>query len=329
MNQAICAEQTPLVPAKAGIQIHPRFQWVSPGSRPSPGRAGFRGTISPIPLSLYPAGRKAGKKGVRDRRTFGKTGGPPEDLAVTIRNLSPRLAGAAFALLIAGASPAAAGPPYVSDDPEPTDLGHWEVYNFVAATRTPGETEGQAGLDINYGGAKDLQLTAVVPLDFESHVPGGPGDVELAVKYRFLHQADGSPLPDVAVFPRVILPTAGPQFGPQRLSLQLPIWAQKDFGKWSLFGGGDYDINPGPDNRNYGLGGLALSRALTDRLSLGAEVYHQTPATVDAKDFTGLNLGAIYKLTDHWSLLGSAGPGVQNPRQGGQYDVYVALEATY
>jgi len=104
-----------------------------------------------------------------------------------------RIGGAALALALA-APAARAGPPYVTDDPEPTDTGHWEIYNFITATHTPGDTSGQGGFDINYGAAKDLQLTAVIPIDLESGARAGLGDIELAVKYRFLHQADGSRL---------------------------------------------------------------------------------------------------------------------------------------
>ena len=72
-----------------------------------------------------------------------------------------------LALFVAscGAVPALAGPPFVSDDPEPTEAGHWEIYGFAAGAHMAGETDGAAGLDINYGGAKELQLTAVVPIN--------------------------------------------------------------------------------------------------------------------------------------------------------------------
>ena len=52
-----------------------------------------------------------------------------------------------------------AGPPYVTDDPEPTDLGKWEIYGFGDGTRFAHSTEAATGFDINYGAAKDLQLT--------------------------------------------------------------------------------------------------------------------------------------------------------------------------
>jgi hypothetical protein len=231
--------------------------------------------------------------------------------------------------LLLSAGPVLAGPPFVTDDPEPADPGHWEINNFVEAAHVPGDTAGQAGFDINYGALKDLQLTAVIPVDFESHTQAGLGDIQLGVKYRFLHQAEGSPMPDVAFFPTVLAPSAARQDDPDRLGILLPVWAQKDFGAWSLFGGGGYDINPGHEQRNFWLGGVGLSRALTERFSLGAEIYRQTATSYEGKAFAGVDIGGAYKMTDHWSLLASAGPGIQNAREGGQYVAYLALQATY
>jgi hypothetical protein len=235
------------------------------------------------------------------------------------------------ALLLAWGGAVSAGPPFVSDDPEPTDSGHWEIYGFAGGTHIPGETAGATGFDINYGGARDLQLTAVVPLDYRTGREGaaGIGDIELAAKYKFLHQSDGSPLPDVAFFPRVFLPSGGHRFGSGRVSLLLPLWAQKDFGKWSLFGGGGYDLNPGLGQRNFWLTGIGLQRSLSERFALGAEIYHQTPDAEDAHRFTGVNLGALYRLDPHWSLLGSAGPGLEHARTEGRYSFYLALKADY
>ncbi len=217
----------------------------------------------------------------------------------------------------------------MSDDPQPTDTSHWEIYNFVGGTHTPGVTAGAAGIDLNYGPIRDIQLTVVVPLGFETGKAAGLGDIELAVKYRFLHQSEGSAAPDLAFFPRLFTPTGGHRYGTGHASLFLPIWAQKDFGKWSLFGGGGYTINPGAGQRNYWLTGAVLSRPVSKRLTLGVEIYHRTPDAIDAKTFTGLNLGALYKLTDHWSLIGAGGPCVDHAREQGQYAFYFALKADY
>lgn len=240
-------------------------------------------------------------------------------------SLPKRLALILLALPVA----AAAGPPYVSDDPEPTDHRRWEIYLFATGGGRQGETAAEGGLDLNYGAARDLQLTAVLPLSYDRTGAGtrfGAGDVELAAKYKFLHQKKGGALPDVAFFPRVFLPTAGAGLGSGRVGLLLPLWAQKDWGKWALFGGGGYQLNPGAGNRDYWLTGLGLTRAVTEKLTLGAEIYHRGPDAEGGKAFTGVNAGLSYKLKAPYSLLLSVGPGLQHRREEGRYAIYAALK---
>src|SRR3979409_406258 len=101
----------------------------------------------------------------------------------------PKLIAVAMVLL---ARPALAGPPYVSDDPEPTDYKHFEIYTFSNGTATRGDIGGAAGIDFNYGAAPNLQLTATLPAGFDrpasGRTRGGLSNIELAAKYRFLHQ---------------------------------------------------------------------------------------------------------------------------------------------
>lgn len=239
--------------------------------------------------------------------------------------MSRKLLVASFAFLtgLLASSPALAGPPYFSDDPEPTDYKHWEIYLFANGLGRNGGTEGSAGLDLNYGAAKDLQLTAVLPLDYGGGDGLRRGDAEVAAKYKFVHQKDGSIIPDIAFFPRLFLPTSRES---RRTQVLLPLWAQKDLGPWAVFGGGGYQVNPGPGNRDYWLQGVGVTRTVTKRLTLGAEIYHQGPDAFDAKPFTGVNVGASYRLKAPFSLLVSFGPGLQNPRSEGHYAFYTALK---
>ena len=71
-----------------------------------------------------------------------------------------------------------------------------------------------------------------------------------------------------------------------------------------------------------------LSRALGERLSLGAEVFAQSRDAEDGGGFVAIRAGATYRLLEHWSLLASAGPG---RAQGGgrQNTFYLALKADY
>ena len=139
------------------------------------------------------------------------------------------------ALGLAGAAiPARAGPPFLTDDPLPTDKGHWEIYAFTAAEGRGSTLDDDAGLDLNYGPFDDVQFTATLPLSF-SHAPyegwrSGTGDVELGVKYRLFH--DKRRGVSASIFPRAILPTAGTrglkrhgfccQFGSERTSPAAP-----------------------------------------------------------------------------------------------------------
>ena len=79
----------------------------------------------------------------------------------------------------------------------------------------------------------------------------GGGDLDIGAKYRFLGSAGEPQLAGTAVFPAVTVPTGARGFGTGQASLFIPVWMEKDFGKWSTFGGGGYDVNPGVGQRNY------------------------------------------------------------------------------
>src|SRR3979409_2415879 len=98
----------------------------------------------------------------------------------------------ACAILAALLQPALAGPPYVSDDPEPTDYKHFEIYTFSNGTATRGDVGGASGVDFNYGAAPNRQWTARFRIGFDRPASAGTSfglsNIELAAKYRFLRQ---------------------------------------------------------------------------------------------------------------------------------------------
>ena len=239
-----------------------------------------------------------------------------------------------FSLLALDGGMAMAGPPYLSDDPVPTDLGHWEIYNFVDGAKDHGAVSGEGGIDLNCGAFKDVQLTAVIPVGYTSEagyrlrrLEAYAGVVELAAKVRVLHQDEHGFTPDLAFFPRAFVPTNS-HFGPPRTNLFLPVWAQKDFGDWSLFGGGGYQINPGAGQRNFWQGGLAVSRAIGKDFTLGGEVFAQGKDTRGGAGYTALNAATTYRFTEHWSLLASAGPVRRSDGTHGSV-FYLSLKADY
>jgi hypothetical protein len=214
-----------------------------------------------------------------------------------------------LALLVVPAT-ANAGPPFLTDDPEPTDVKHWELYAPLFEAEGSGrDFEGSFGTEINYGAAPDVQLTLGLPTAVSHDASGwrwGSGDIEASVKYRFYH--DEAAGVQIAAFPGMTLPTASHGLGAGKVTAFLPVWAQKDSGAWSVFGGGGYAVNAGSGNRDYWTGGIALTRQLTERILVGAEVDRQGPDTVGGRSSTKLGLGGIVDLKGPLRLLASGGP---------------------
>ncbi|HEX4368440.1 MAG TPA: hypothetical protein VH023_16505 [Rhodopila sp.] len=243
---------------------------------------------------------------------------------------------APLAGLLLVSSPAFAGPPFRTDDPEPVDFQHFEINLISFGTQTSGGWSGVLPeLEVNYGVLPNLQLHAIVPQGYSAPAFGrggvGLGDVELGVEYRFITPGDNDWFPKVAVFPTVEVP-AGDQklgFSTGHAQFFLPLWLQKDFGRWTVYGGGGYWINPGIGNRNYSFVGAVLSRQVTEKLSVGVEVFHQTSSGDGIKDSTGFNVGGIYDFSERWHLLSSVGSGIQNGSETDRLSYLLGLRLTF
>lgn len=257
---------------------------------------------------------------------------------MTLWNFGIALVGAA---LLLASETAMAGPPFVTDDPEPVDLGHWEVYAFSAGAIGSRDATGVGpSVEVNYGAAPNLQLHVIANLSYdmpqgEGH-QFGLGDTELGAKYRFINPGKDDWYPEVGVFPLVELPSGNANLGLGAGYVQvfLPVWLQKNFGKWTSYGGGGYWINPGPGNRNYWYTGWLLQRQVSDKLALGGEVFHTTSAMVGRGGITGFNLGGQYDFTEHYHLLASAGRGgmlyaVDAARVSYPFSYYLAFQWTF
>jgi hypothetical protein len=87
--------------------------------------------------------------------------------------------------------PCLAGPPFLTDDPVPVDVGHWETNNYASGNFAKGAFAGVLpGVDVNYGAVDNVQLHLLVPMALVQSTgvsaQWGSGDVEIGVKYRFL-----------------------------------------------------------------------------------------------------------------------------------------------
>ena len=244
--------------------------------------------------------------------------------------LTPSGACAGLVLVLLTRS-AIAGPPYVSDDPEPTEYKHFEIYTFTNGMTARDGTAGQSGIDFNYGAAPDLQLTATVPVGFDRPAGAatsvGLSNIELAAKYRFLHQ-DSFGL-DVSIFPRVFLPSGSNTVGDNRVSLLLPVWVQKDWsGGWSAFGGGGCTVS---ERRaiDFCQAGAVLTYQLLPKLQVGAEIFHQTADAGGLPATSSVGVGLRYDLNDNYHLLGYVRRGIENANETDRYSWYASVLFTF
>lgn len=221
------------------------------------------------------------------------------------------LAGAAV-LCAAAAGSLWAGPPFTTDDPEPVELHHWEVYVGTMEGSDPtGRTGTLPHVEVNYGSAPDVQLHLIVPCAFSEPSGGtltrGIGDLELGVKDRFVQETAHRPM--IGTFPQLEVPTgsAGRGLGGGHLRVFLPIWLQKSWGPWTSYGGGGYWVNPGPGNRDYWFTGALLQRDFGERWTLGAEVFRTTPTGVGSRGQLFTNVGGQYNLDEGHHILFSVG----------------------
>ncbi len=240
---------------------------------------------------------------------------------------------AILSVLVFGVGIAKAGPPFVTDDPEPVDYKHGEFYIASQTSHNNAETSGTLPhLEFNYGPLPDVHLHLIVPFAYSKprgeSFQWGYGDTELGVKYRFIHESDTIPM--VGTFPIVELPSGDSTkgLGERRVRVFIPIWIQKSFGPWTVYGGGGWWSNPGEDNRNFWQTGVVVQREITKAFTLGAEIYNFSPREVGDKNTTGFNIGAIINITDNHHILVSAGRDFHGTNQN-TFNGYIAYQLTF
>jgi outer membrane putative beta-barrel porin/alpha-amylase len=203
------------------------------------------------------------------------------------------------------------GPPFVTDDPEPAPPGGWEINVPFILERTPGTTDMDAPLfDLNYG-LPNTQLKLEIPVSIvhedNEGTAAGPGDLLLGVKWRFFNN-EQSQL-QLGTYPQVLLPAGDKSrgLGEGRTAFVLPLLAQKSWGKWTIYGNVGYWWQNAAETRNYIYAGAVLERDINDRLTLGVELFGNTPKERGSHSDVAFNIGGTWKLNKHLNLLFTAG----------------------
>ena len=205
----------------------------------------------------------------------------------------------------------------ITDDPGTPGNGHWEINIATTLARCPHEQSwGLPALDLNYGLGERIQLTlqtSFVILKRSEHGPiGGLGNVEAAVKWRFLDE--GTNGVSVSTFPRVILSVLHSSvrrgLADDGTRVQFPVQVARKFGRIGL------DLEFGPVLSSVGrsewLYGIVGGTDVTKTTELMAEL-HGTARTSFTRDILAVNVGIRQKLSDQAFLIASLGHEVRTP----------------
>lgn len=211
------------------------------------------------------------------------------------------------------------GPPFLTDDPEPVELNHWEFYVFGQGDRTSGNDAltGPA-IEMNYGILPNTQIHLVAPMaNFSSAGTGwatGYGDTEVGVKYRFLDETDS--FPQIGIFPMAELATGDSRngLGNGTTWYRLPIWVQKSWGPWTSYGGGGLALNSAAGQRDSRFAGWLVQRDLGKYITLGTEIFWDSSETVGVPGSAIANIGGSVNFTEKFNLLFSVGHSISGER---------------
>jgi hypothetical protein len=212
-------------------------------------------------------------------------------------------------------SSAFAGPPFITDDPVPVPLHHWEFYTASSFQfENHNEDATLPHFEVNYGAVPNVQIHILAGMGYvkeNSKHQYGYKTTELGVKYRFVNTDNDF---QVGIFPLVELPTTSGEslVGSDHMQTFLPVWIQKSWGKFTTYGGAGYWINPGNNNKNSAFVGWQGQYDFSETISLGGELYYESPDTKDASYNVAFKVGGFLNFNKENHLLFSIGPGLTN-----------------
>ena len=196
------------------------------------------------------------------------------------------------------------GPPFQVDDPVPVDFKHYEFYTFGVTDGTPIETD-YAGpaFEFNWGAVPRVQLHAVLPFagihPSEDPSATGLGDMEFGAKIAIIKESKY--VPQIGTFTMFEVPTgnADKGLGVGEVWYKLPLWLQKNPGKWLFDGGAGETVVPQTGFHDFPYGGFLVKREVNKKLDLAAEIFShggEGPLPPQRRSSTMLDAGGYWHL---------------------------------
>lgn len=209
------------------------------------------------------------------------------------------------------------GPPMITDDPFTVGANNWEINLLPNVERTrSGSMYEMPNVDINYGVGNRIQLKLetpwVVRKDVGSSAVSGMGNTGIGMRFRFIDESRyGFAMSTYPAFQfkgpansvRRGVADAGRQFF-------LPVEIARTINGFGVNGEIGYLFEQGGEGSwEYG---LLFGREASERVELLGELHGSNPKDFSASEVL-INLGSRIGMTDHVTLLVSAGRTLRSP----------------
>jgi hypothetical protein len=229
---------------------------------------------------------------------------------------------------------AVGGAPFQTDDPGVVLPGRFELVAFHQSTLAGDTRTGTLlGLELHAGVIERLEVDVTAPLAFVrtsgSGTERGYGDTALGFKYRVREETEDGPA--LSLVPKIVFPTgdAGRGLGSGGRQVLLALAVQKSVAGVQSYATAGYWINRAPGGRDYAAFGWQVQRPVSERWTVGAEVFVVTAQSDGQTTSTGFNIGGYYTIDERNQLLFSAGRGLRNVEQGNRASAYLGYQASF
>ncbi|MEO7715055.1 MAG: transporter [Capsulimonas sp.] len=208
---------------------------------------------------------------------------------------APYYFAACAALLCAAAQPVIAGPVAI-DGPGTTEPGRYTLDIAVNSSQVSGsESQTLPAINLSYGLTNNIEVgTGIAVSSFRNSGASrktGFGDTTVGAKWRFLEETKSAP--QVAIDYGLKIPTASKSegFGDGKYASNFGICAAKSYGHYGVGLAASYYMPGNALAKNCWSYSAACTCQVTERTSVGAQVYGGSPGADGARTNLGYLVG--------------------------------------
>ena len=170
-----------------------------------------------------------------------------------------------------------AGPPFETDDPVPVPCHHIEI-DAAEARQGSDTAPATPTIEFDYGPTQDVELS----------IAAQSGELQLGSALRFVTET--TTRPQISFLPSITFRSDGSS------ETFLPLWIQKSWGPWTVFGGSGI-------SQNTVFSGVALQHDLRGGSAIGLEVFHTSARSSLGETRTNFNLGYTGQIGEDHAIL--------------------------